>query len=358
MADKTRKQTSGGSGLPFEQPIVELETKIAELEAMSDNSKISLNGEIQPLRDKVTRMTEEIYEGLSAWEQVQVARHKMRPLATDYIEGMCDDFMELHGDRNFKDDRAVLCGLARIDGRRVMVIAHRKGGELSEKIACNFGCAHPEGYRKALRKMKLAEKFGLPIISLINTPGAYPGIGAEERGQAWAIAENLLAMFAIKVPIICAVIGEGGSGGALGIGIGDRILVLEHAYYSVISPEGCAAILWNDSKRAPDAASALKLSAADLSELGVIDEVVKEPLGGAHRDREAAVEALKGRLLHHLDEIEALPIEELLSRRYDKFRQMGSLFGDRSTYLDEPEPSPETDEDPEAAEGETEEKGR
>jgi acetyl-CoA carboxylase carboxyl transferase subunit alpha len=248
-------------------------------------------------------------------------------LSTDYIDGMCDEFVELHGDRFFGDDRAMIAGIGRMGVRRMVIIAQRKGRDVKERIQCNYGCAHPEGYRKALRKMRLAEKFGLPIVTLINTPGAYPGIGAEERGQAWAIAENLQAMFGVRVPIVCVVIGEGGSGGALGIGIGDRVLMLQHAYYSVISPEGCAAILWNESKRAPEAAAALKLCAEDLAELGVVDEVLEEPVGAAHRDPVGTIRLVRERILAHLDELCALPIDRLLEERYRKFRAMGAAFG-------------------------------
>lgn len=333
--------------LEFEKPITELETKISELETLSHNTELNLNGEIQPLRDRLKTVVKQVFANLTPWQQVQVARAPGRPLAMDYVRHMCSDWMELHGDRGFRDDPAVVTGLARIGDKPVLIVAHRKGKETKEKIRFNFGCAHPEGYRKALRKMQLAEKFGLPIVCLINTPGAYPGIGAEERGQAWAIAENLQAMFALRVPVVCVVIGEGGSGGALGVGIGDRVLMLQHAYYSVISPEGCAAILWGDSQRAADAAGALRLGARDLHELEIVDEVVEEIEGAAHRDPEATMEAVSARIQHHLAELQKIPIDDLLTRRYDKFRRMGTLFSDVAP--EPPSPPSEEDEEKEVA---------
>jgi len=330
MAERKQKRTKAPRAeyeiLPFERPIVELEAKIHELEELSQNSDLNLNGEIKPLRNRLNRLVEEVFRGLDPWQEVQLARASQRPLATDFLECICEDYLELHGDRAFKEDPSIVTALARIEDHRVLVVAHRKGSNTKEKIRFNFGCAHPEGYRKALRKMRLAEKFGLPIVTLINTPGAYPGIGAEERGQAWAIAENLMAMCSLRVPIVCIVIGEGGSGGALGIGIGDRILMMEHAYYSVISPEGCAAILWKDAKRAADAAEALKLSAGDLLRLGVIDDVIREPEGAAHRAPEAAMEAVKAAILRSLEELAEVPVEKLLEDRYQKFRKMGTVF--------------------------------
>ncbi len=312
--------------LSFEKDIVEMEVKIEELEYLSKDTGLNLNGEITGLKAQLAQRVNEVFRSLSAWERVQVARATGRPQASHYVEGMCDDFMELHGDRLSRDDPAIVAGLARIGDTRCVVVAHRKGRNTKEKIACNFGSAHPEGYRKALRKMKLAEKFQLPIVTLIDTPGAYPGIGAEERGQAWAIAENLEEMFRLRVPIVCVVIGEGGSGGALGIGIGDRVLMLEHAYYSVISPEGCAAILWRDRERASDAADALRLSASHLLDLGVIDGVIEEPVGAAHRHPAAAIDAVRARILESLQELEGTPVERLLEQRYEKFRRMGTLF--------------------------------
>jgi len=336
MADRHPSKTTQRAAyeiLPFEKDIVEIESKIEELEQLSKETELNLNGEIQGLKERLTLRVEEVFRSLSPWDRVKVARAPGRPLASDYIRLMCDEWFELHGDRLFRDDPAVVTGLARIGDVPCVLVAHRKGRDMKERIACNFGSAHPEGYRKALRKMRLAEKFGLPIVALINTPGAYPGIGAEERGQAWAIAENLKEMFQLKVPIVCVVIGEGGSGGALGIGIGDRVIMLEHAYYSVISPEGCAAILWRDRERAAEAASALRLSASDLLELGVVDDVIPEPDGAAHRDLEAAVDRVKDRVLTVLAELKGLPVEQLLAERYEKFRRMGTLF-DATSPLD------------------------
>ncbi|MCB9831417.1 MAG: acetyl-CoA carboxylase carboxyltransferase subunit alpha [Planctomycetes bacterium] len=314
--------------LDFEIPIFEMEAKIRELEELSRSTGMDLNGQMVPLKAKLQQLTKEIFARLGAWEKVQLARHVKRPYTSDYIHLVFDEFVELHGDRAFADDPAMACGLARIDGRQVMVLGQRKGRDLKEKIACNFGCAHPEGYRKAHRIMRLAEKFGLPIVTFINTPGAYPGIGAEERGQAWAIAENLMLMANLKVPVICFVIGEGGSGGALGIGIGDRVFILEHAYYSVISPEGCAAILWKSAGEARRAAEALRLTATDLLGLGVVDEIVPEPLGGAHRHPEEMAAAVKDLIRTELDRLGEISIEELMASRYAKFRAIGSLFGD------------------------------
>lgn len=314
--------------LDFERPIHELEGKIAELEALSSDTNLKLGGEITPLKHRLNRLVQEVFRAISPWQQVQVARAAGRPLCEDFVEGMCDELVELHGDRNFRDDPAMMTAIARIGSHRVMVVAHRKGRDTREKIKAHFGCAHPEGYRKALRKMKLAEKFGLPIVALINTPGAYPGIGAEERGQGWAIAENMQAMFALKVPIVSIVVGEGGSGGALGIGVADRVLMMEHAYYSVISPEGCAAILWGDAKRAPDAAKALRLCSKDLLSFGVVDAVLEEPVGAAHRAPAAAVQELKRVIIEQLDQLGRVPMAELLDMRFKKFRAMGTLFAD------------------------------
>ncbi len=326
MAERKGSREVPRIGLAFERPIIELESKIGELKSLSESTGMNLNGELTPLQEKLDRMTREIYAGLKPYDIVQVARHPLRPQTSDYIKGMLDEYVELHGDRRFGDDRAITTGFARIGDRRFLLVGHRKGKETKENLACNWGCAHPEGYRKALAKMRLAEKFGLPIVTLINTPGAYPGVGAEERGQAWAIAENIMAMSRLKTPIVCTVIGEGGSGGALGIGVGDRVLMLQHAYYSVISPEGCAAILWSNGERAADAATALRLTAPDLVRFGIIDEVVPEPLGGAHRAPEEMIESLKGRLLAALDELVAIPPEELLEARYRRIRAFGEVF--------------------------------
>jgi acetyl-CoA carboxylase carboxyl transferase subunit alpha len=313
------------SGLEFEKPIVELERKISELKNFTSDKKIDLNAEVKKLEGKLEKLKKDTYQNLTAWQRVQLARHPKRPYALDYIKILLTDFVELHGDRSFADDKALIAGLGRLDKHKVLVLGHQKGRDTKENIMRNFGCAHPEGYRKAMRLMRLAEKFKIPIVVLIDTPGAYPGIGAEERGQAQAIAENLRDMVDIATPIVVTVIGEGGSGGALGIGIGDRVCVFENAYYSVISPEGCAAILWKSSSRAPDAAEALRLTAPDLLKFGIIDEMIPEPLGGAHHDPQAAAYALKTSLLHHLDELEAIPVKQLLEARYQKFRSIGKI---------------------------------
>jgi len=309
------------AALAFERPVLALERKIEELKAIPD---VSLNGELKPLERKRDRLLSDIFGRLTPWQTVEVARHPRRPQFSDYVNGFCDEHIELHGDRLFGEDKAISTGFARIGDRRFLIVGHRKGQETRDKLACNFGCAHPEGYRKALAKMKLAERFGLPIVTMINTPGAYPGVAAEERGQAWAIAESILEMCRLKVPTICIVIGEGGSGGALGIGVGDRVLMLEHAYYSVISPEGCASILWHDGSRREDAADALRLTSADLQKLGVVDEIIPEPLGAAHRDPEAMIGRLKEVLLRTLDELQAMDPEERLAARYERLRSLGN----------------------------------
>jgi acetyl-CoA carboxylase carboxyl transferase subunit alpha len=330
----SKPKPGANPGLPFEAPIREIEDRIAELEELSASTRLDISSEIEALRARLEGQVESTYSDLSAWDRVTVARHPRRPVTSDYITDMLDEFFELHGDKNFGDDRALVTGLASIDGRKFMLVAHRKGRNVAERLECNFGCAHPEGYRKALRKMKLAEKMGIPIVTLINTPGAYPGIAAEERGQAMAIAENILGMFDIAVPIICVVIGEGGSGGALGIGVGDRVLMLEYAYYSVISPEGCAAILWKDGERSPDAAEALKLTAESLLKLGIVDEAIEEPTGGAHRNPVQATASLKKALIRHLDELGAIPLPDLLEQRYQKFRKISHIEGRFPTVAD------------------------
>jgi len=314
-----------GSGLDFEAPILELERKIEELKSFTSREDIDLTGEIQKLEEKLLQVKKDIFGNLTPWQRIQIARHPKRPLCLDYVEMLISDFMELHGDRHFGDDPALIGGIAKLDQQKVFIIGHQKGKDTKENLYRNFGSAHPEGYRKAIRLMKLAEKFNIPIISFIDTPGAYPGIGAEERGQAEAIAYNLREMVKLTVPIIVVVIGEGGSGGALGIGVGDKVCVLESAYYSVISPEGCAAILWKDRAKAPEAASVLKLTADELLKLGVIDEVVKEPLGGAHRDPEGTAKNLKKVLKKSLSELSSLSKEELTTARYKKFRKMGEF---------------------------------
>ncbi len=314
--------------LEFEKPIVNLERQLAELRDRAADSDIDMSSEMKRIEDKLTKMKEEVYRNLSPWQRVQIARHTQRPYMLDYVEHSFDDFLELHGDRHIGEDEAMPGGFARLEGRKVMVIGHQKGRDTKENLRRNFGSAHPEGYRKALRLMKLAEKFDIPVVTLIDTPGAYPGIGAEERNIAEAIAYNLREMMMLRVPVVAVIIGEGGSGGALGIGVADRVLMMENAYYSVISPEGCAAILWKDRKYATEAASALKLSAADLLELKIIDELVPEPMGGAHHDHVAAASNLKKAVIKHLHELESVDKDELLERRYEKFRSYGE-FRDR-----------------------------
>ena len=314
---------SNNQGLDFERPILELEQKIEELRGLSSSGEIDFSDEIKSLQAKLDRARRRIFKNLGAWQKVQIARHPQRPYTLDYMNLMFDEFIALAGDRCFSDDRALIGGFATLAGRRVVVVGHQKGRDTKENLMRNFGSAHPEGYRKALRLMRLAEKFGLPLLTFIDTPGAYPGIGAEERGQAEAIAVNLREMTCLRTPIIVTIIGEGGSGGALGIGIGDRILMLENAYYSVISPEGCAAILWKDKAKAADAAAALKLTSDDLIGLELVDEIIPEPLGGAHRDPRAVADALKARLIARLDELAPMGTEELLEKRYRKFRSMG-----------------------------------
>ena len=316
------------NGLDFEKPIIELENKIQELKNFTSQKKVNLSSEIKRLEEKLSRLKVEIYSNLTAWQRVQIARHPSRLYTLDYIQMLMSDFIELHGDRNYADDRAIVGGCSRLQQQRIIVVGHQKGRDTKENLMRNFGCAHPEGYRKALRLMKLAEKFNLPVVIFIDTPGAYPGVGAEERGQAQSIALNLREMSNIKVPIIAIVIGEGGSGGALGIGVADRICVLENAYYSVISPEGCAAILWKSGSKAPAAAEVLKLTAQDLLRLGIIDEVIPEPLGGVHRDPEKMEATLKTVIQKHLKELLALSVPDLLKGRYKKFRNIGEFLND------------------------------
>lgn len=310
--------------LEFEKPIRDIEERIEKL-AGAGASRASVQDELRKLKARLAQAESELYSKLTPWQRTQLARHPQRSSTLDYVGALCREFVELHGDRVFGDDRAIVGGFARFNGRSVMVIGHQKGKTLKERMLRNFGMPNPEGYRKALRLMKLAEKFGRPILTFIDTPGAYPGIGAEERGQAEAIAHNLLVMSRLTVPVVSVVIGEGGSGGALALGVADRVLMLEHAVYSVISPEGCAAILWDDPVKAPDAAAALKLTAKDLLELGVIDEVIPEPMGGAHRDPSAMAERLAKALSTHLGQLEELSGEELLARRDMKYRKMGSV---------------------------------
>jgi acetyl-CoA carboxylase carboxyl transferase subunit alpha len=344
--------------LPFERPIYEQLERVEEIRRALD----SLEAEMRALREakekgaedpaaaarqqseaerkhgdlsrewkkedeKCRALTVEVYSRLTPWERVQVARHPARPYSKDYLERAFRDVVELHGDRLSGDDGAIFTGLARLGDRRVMVIAQRKGRDTKERLASNFGMARPEGYRKAVARMRLAERFRLPVVTLIDTPGAYPGIDAEERGQAWAIAESILEMCRLRTPVVCVIIGEGGSGGALAIGVGDRVLILENAYYSVISPEGCASILWKSRDRAPDAAEALRITAEDLLRLGVVDGIVAEPLGGAHRDPEEMAKRLRGALLEALSELDAVPLDTLVSTRYRKYRDLGKHLG-------------------------------
>jgi acetyl-CoA carboxylase carboxyl transferase subunit alpha len=314
--------------LDFEAPIYEMEARLAEMEASyaknrAGGESTGIAEQIRRLRRELANLKRTIYANLEPWQTVQVSRHRQRPQTRDYIELIFDQFVELHGDRAVGDDMAVVTGFGHVDDAKVMFVGHQKGKNLADRTACNFGCAHPEGYRKALVKMRLAEKFGLPIVTFIDTPGAYPGIAAEERGQAAIIAENLLAMSQLDTPIVSIVIGEGGSGGALGIGIGDRLAMLEHTYYSVISPEGCATILWKASEHAPKAAEALKLTSRDLLRFGVIDEIIPEPLGGAHREPREAASNLKSFLIRALRELSEASAALRLQRRYEKFRRMG-----------------------------------
>jgi acetyl-CoA carboxylase carboxyl transferase subunit alpha len=309
--------------LEFEKPIADLEQKLEEIKRHVHGQDIDLDPEVRRMQEKIEATRREIYANLTAWQRVQIARHTERPFFLDYVAKSFTDFIELKGDRLFGDDASMPGGLARIDGMKCVVIGQQKGRDTKENLLRNFGSPHPEGYRKALRLMRLAEKFRLPVVSLIDTPGAYPGIGAEERHIAESIAVNLREMMVLRTPIVTIVIGEGGSGGALGIGVADRVLMLENAYYSVISPEGCAAILWKHRKHAPEAAEALKLNARELLKLGVIDQVVPEPLGGAHHDHEQAAKNLKDAVSSALKQLVKVPIDKLLQARYDKFRKMG-----------------------------------
>lgn len=311
------------NGLDFEKPIIELERKIEELKSFTSNKKIDLGSEIKNLEDKLAKLRKDIYGNLSAWQRVQIARHPKRPYTQDYIGMLMSDFVELHGDRLFSDDQAIIGGVAKFNGNKIMIMGHQKGRDTKENLKRNFGCAHPEGYRKGLRLMKMAQRFNLPIVTLIDTPGAYPGVDAEERGQAQAIATNLKEMIDLAVPIVVIVIGEGGSGGAIGLGVGDKVCLLENAYYSVISPEGCASILWRNSAKAPEASETLKLTAKDLLNLGIIDEIISEPIGGAHRDPEKAAKNLGETLKRNLEELIKIPKNRLLQLRYEKFRKMG-----------------------------------
>jgi len=310
--------------LDFEQPIAELQAKIDELRLVGDDHDgLNISDELEKLQEKSRTLTESIFSDLSAWQISQLARHPQRPYTLDYVEHIFDDFDELHGDRHFADDQAIVCGIARIEGKPVMVIGHQKGREVKEKVSRNFGMPRPEGYRKALRLMEMAERFQIPVMTFIDTPGAYPGIDAEERGQSEAIAFNLLKLSSLKTPVISTVIGEGGSGGALAIGVCDELLMLQYGTYSVISPEGCASILWKSAERASDAAKAMGITADRLSELGLVDQVVSEPLGGAHRDPALMAANLKKHLLETLEKLEGFGDDELLERRYERLMSYG-----------------------------------
>ncbi len=311
--------------LDFEQPIAELDGKIQELRHASHGQAFNIDEEVSRLRDKLKHKTAEIFRNLTPWQIAQVARHPARPYTLDYLQAMCEEFHELAGDRLYADDPAIVGGLARIDGRSIMVIGQQKGRDTKNKIRRNFGMPRPEGYRKALRLMEMAERFKLPIFTFIDTPGAYPGVGAEERGQSEAIARNLREMADLKVPIVCAVIGEGGSGGALAIGVGDRTIMLQYSTYSVITPEGCASILWKSTEKARDAADALGITADRLLELGLIDKVVREPLGGAHRDPHAIAIRLKAVMLNQLEELDSLDPKSLVDARYRRLRRYGTV---------------------------------
>jgi len=313
--------------LEFEQPIAELQAKIEELRLVGNDNEINIQEEIERLEGKSRSLTESIFSNLTPWQISQLARHPLRPYTLDYISRIVDDFEELHGDRTYGDDHAIVAGLGRIEGHPVMLIGHQKGRDTKEKISRNFGMPRPEGYRKALRLMKMAERFGLPVLTFIDTPGAYPGVGAEERGQSEAIARNLFEMAGLRTPIIATVIGEGGSGGALAIGVADRLLMMQYSTYSVISPEGCASILWKDAEKAPLAAEAMAITSKHLKDQELVDEIVPEPLGGGHRDPDAAARNLKDALVKKLDDISGVPIDRLLEARYERLMSVGVVSG-------------------------------
>ena len=311
--------------LDFEQPIAELEAKIDELRFVGDDAEINISEEVSRLKAKSETLTKGIFSKLSPWQIAQVARHPLRPYTADYLKLIAPDFQELHGDRMFADDSAIIGGIGRIDGRAVMFIGHQKGRDTKERVRRNYGMPKPEGYRKAQRLMKMAEKFSMPVVTLIDTPGAYPGMGAEERGQSEAIAHSLFLMAKLRTPIICIVIGEGGSGGALAIGVGDRLLMLQYSVYSVISPEGCASILWKSNEKAEEAAEAMRITADSLKGFGLIDEILPEPLGAAHRDPNAAAEVIRNAVLKHLDDIDQLDIDQLLDQRQQRLASFGEF---------------------------------
>ncbi len=311
--------------LDFEQPIAELEAKIDELRYVGDDSEVNINDEVARLKDKSESLTTSIFAKLSPWQIARVARHESRPYTQDYLDLISPDFQELHGDRMYADDPAIVGGVARIDGRAVMFIGHQKGRDTKDRVRRNYGMPKPEGYRKAQRLMRMAEKFSMPVVTFIDTPGAYPGVGAEERGQSEAIASSLYLMAGLKTPILSVVIGEGGSGGALAIGVGDKLLMLQYSIYSVISPEGCATILWKSAEKAEDAAEAMRITAPQLSEFGLVDEILAEPLGGAHRDPKAMAEVIRNAISHSLDELSSLSIEELLEQRQKRLASFGQF---------------------------------
>ncbi|MEM8814838.1 MAG: acetyl-CoA carboxylase carboxyltransferase subunit alpha [Pseudomonadota bacterium] len=311
--------------LDFEQPIAELEAKIDELRYVGDDSEVNINDEVLRLKGKSDSLTRSIFSKLSAWQIAQVARHPMRPYTADYIDRILPDFQELHGDRMYADDSAIIGGPGRIDGRAIMLIGHQKGRDTKERVRRNYGMPKPEGYRKAQRLMRMAEKFGLPVVTLIDTPGAYPGVGAEERGQSEAIAQSLYQMSQLRTPILSIVIGEGGSGGALAIGVSDRLLMLEYSIYSVISPEGCASILWKSAEKAEEAAEAMRITAASLQSFGLVDEVLEEPLGGAHRNSAEMAEVIRNAIVKHLDQLESVPREQLLEERQQRLDGFGAF---------------------------------
>ncbi len=313
--------------LEFEQPIAELQAKIEELRLVGDDNEINIQDEIVRLEKKSRSLTESIFSSLKPWQISQLARHPQRPYMLDYIEGAFEEFQELHGDRAFADDHAIIGGVARLEGKPVMLIGHQKGRNTTEKLFRNFGMPRPEGYRKALRLMEMAERFKMPLLTFIDTPGAYPGVGAEERGQSEAIARNLKVMAGLRIPIVCTVMGEGGSGGALAIGVGDRVLMLEYSTYSVISPEGCASILWKSAEKASLAAEAMGITSKRLKELGLIDGIIDEPLGGSHRDIDTTVSNVKQTLIETLDSLSSIPVDKLMEQRYERLMQYGSFAG-------------------------------
>ncbi len=331
------RENTSFKGFDFEKSVIDMEDQIQMLKDITRaNGVVGISEEIKGLQRRCDELKRDVYQNLTPWQRVQIARHPRRPYALDYIERVFTDFTELHGDRNFADDKAIVGGLAYLNGDPVVVIGHQKGRTVQESMARNFGMPHPEGYRKALRLMRLASRFYMPVITFIDTAGAYPGIGAEERGQATAIAENLKEMALLPVPIICCVIGEGGSGGALAVGVGDRLLMLENAWYSVISPEGCASILYRDSTKAAEAAKALKLTSFDLKNLGIIDEIVEEPLGGAHRNVEAMSVTFKNTLIKNLQQLHGIPADKLLKKRYEKYRCIGHFQAEQKKQMKPP----------------------